>query len=305
VQRRRAAARAKYEARKKEEAAAAVVVEEEEEEEDEEESTEWETDSEDEAPEAVTRLKPKFVPKSQRVTIQEQERLEEEAAQAEAAEAEKKKQRALESRSMVETILKKEEEAEEDLSDEEMPDDDDEIDEDKEYDTWKLREAMRVKNDRYERERAAKEAAETLRRRNLSDAEREAEDKAEEEKAKAEGKVQDKKKWKYLQKYYHKGAFFQDTNKFGVSEYDELFNRDYGGETLDDKFNKEAMPKVLQVKKFGHAGRTKYTHLIDQDTSAKDDAWNSHTKSRDNYTKSMGGMGSTLERPGKKQKRHD
>jgi microfibrillar-associated protein 1 len=27
------------------------------------------------------------------------------------------------------------------------------------------------------------------------------------------------------------------------------------------------LPKVLQVKDFGFAGRTKYTHLVDQDTS--------------------------------------
>jgi microfibrillar-associated protein 1 len=29
----------------------------------------------------------------------------------------------------------------------------------------------------------------------------------------------------------------------------------------------EMLPKVLQVRKFGLAGRTKYTHLADQDTT--------------------------------------
>jgi len=34
-----------------------------------------------------------------------------------------------------------------------------------------------------------------------------------------------------------------------------------------DKVDKTALPKPLQVKNFGLAGRTKYTHLQDQDTS--------------------------------------
>jgi len=193
----------------------------------------------------------------------------------------------------------------EELSDQEMPDDDDDVDEEDEYVAWKLREARRIKKEVEEREYAAREAAETLRRRNLTDAERDAEDKAAEAKAKADGKLQDKQKWKYLQKYYHKGAFFQDTNKFGVSEYDELFNRDYGGTTLDDNYDKSAMPKVLQVKKFGHAGRTKYTHLLDQDTTQADNAWAQRSSLRESYNQKMGGMGEHLNRPGKKNKRHE
>jgi hypothetical protein len=37
--------------------------------------------------------------------------------------------------------------------------------------------------------------------------------------------------------------------------------------TLEDRFNKEALPKVMQVKNFGKKGGTKYTHLADQDTT--------------------------------------
>jgi len=36
----------------------------------------------------------------------------------------------------------------------------------------------------------------------------------------------------------------KDTNKHGVSEYDELFNRDYGGATLEDHFDKSSLPAV-------------------------------------------------------------
>merc|ERR1711871_1018086 len=193
---------------------------------------------------------------------------------------------------MVENILQAEEKAAQaaDLSDDEMPDDDDEIDEEATYETWTLREALRIKKDSDNRNAAAEERKETLRRRNLTDEERKAEDDAALEKAKADGKVQDKGKWKYMQKYYHKGSFFQDTNKFGVSEYDDLFNRDFGGATLDDNYDKSAMPKVMQVKKFGHSGRTKYTHLKDQDTSTKDSAWAQRSSARDSYQAKMGGM---------------
>ena len=46
-----------------------------------------------------------------------------------------------------------------------------------------------------------------------------------------------------------------------------MFKRDFGQATLEDHFDKTVLPKVMQVKDFGRAGRTKYTHLVDQDTT--------------------------------------
>jgi microfibrillar-associated protein 1 len=82
------------------------------------------------------------------------------------------------------------------------------------------------------------------------------------EKREKEGETE-RGKMKYLQKYYHKGAFYTDDTKINEA----LATRNFAQPTLEDKFNKELLPSVMQVKDFGRSGRTKYTHLVDQDTS--------------------------------------
>jgi hypothetical protein len=62
-----------------------------------------------------------------------------------------------------------------------------------------------------------------------------------------------------LQKYWHKGAFHQD---------EEILQRHDFTEATESTTDVSMLPKVMQVKNFGKRSRTKYTHLLDQDTTA-------------------------------------
>jgi microfibrillar-associated protein 1 len=66
------------------------------------------------------------------------------------------------------------------------------------------------------------------------------------------------------------------------------------------------MPAVLQVKNFGKRGRTKYTHLMDQDTTKFNERLQVDEKLQQKYLQQVGGVGS-LDYAGKLYKRpkHD
>jgi microfibrillar-associated protein 1 len=134
-----------------------------------------------------------------------------------------------------------------------------------EFEAWRLRELKRLQRDGALRQQFELEKFETERRRGLTEAERRSEDQA-------LGKldVKDKEKWAFMQKYYHKGAFYMDDSEM---ETGDVRTKNYSAPTLEDKFDKAALPKVMQVKKFGFSGRTKYTHLKDQDTTDYESAW--------------------------------
>jgi microfibrillar-associated protein 1 len=68
-----------------------------------------------------------------------------------------------------------------------------------------------------------------------------------------------------MQKYYHKGAFYQD---------DELMQRDVNMPTMEDKADRSVMPSILQKRMgtFGRKGNSKWTHLTAEDTTNFDPA---------------------------------
>lgn len=53
----------------------------------------------------------------------------------------------------------------------------------------------------------------------------------------------------------------------------------------------------LQVKNFGRRGRTKHTHLVDQDTTVFDDDLAPEKKLQDAYFKRVAGVSQTFSKP--------
>merc|ERR1711864_16578 len=105
-----------------------------------------------------------------------------------------------------------------------------------------------------------------------------------------------KGKYKFMQKYYHRGAFY-------LQEDEDVYKRDISGATLEDRFDKTVLPKVMQVKNFGRSGRTKYTHLVDQDTTQFDAAWSQESATNAKFTaQHAGGMRQQFSRPGSRRK---
>ncbi|KAF2014753.1 hypothetical protein BU24DRAFT_423654 [Aaosphaeria arxii CBS 175.79] len=141
-------------------------------------------------------------------------------------------------------------------------DDTDGVDPEAEYAAWKLRELMRIKRERAAIEEAEAERAEIERRRNLTEAEREAEDREFIEKQKDERG--DRGQMQYMQKYFHKGAFFSEELKdMGIDK------RNVMGATFEDSTNREVLPEYMQIRdmtKLGKKGRTRYRDMKSEDT---------------------------------------
>mmetsp|Transcript_45178 Transcript_45178/g.175323 ORF Transcript_45178/g.175323 Transcript_45178/m.175323 type:complete len:110 (-) Transcript_45178:1971-2300(-) len=71
-----------------------------------------------------------------------------------------------------------------------------------------------------------------------------------------------------MQRYHHRGAFFMDTDEKG-ERTEKLYNRDVNQATEEDAVDKSILPKSMQVRRgqLHMSGRSKYTHLQDQDTT--------------------------------------
>jgi microfibrillar-associated protein 1 len=152
---------------------------------------------------------------------------------------------------------------------------------------WRIRELTRLKRDAELREAIEKEKAEVVRWRNMSEEERRSED----ARLSQDKPVKEKEKWRFMQKYYHKGVFYMDEDSVKKEERD-VRTLEFSAPTLEDHVDKEKLPAIMQVKKFGMRGRTKYTHLVDQDTTRfGPDAHQPDARVMQSYLNKRGGVG--------------
>ncbi|KAF5311837.1 hypothetical protein D9619_003078 [Psilocybe cf. subviscida] len=219
--------------------------------EEDEESSEYESESEEEKVE----FRPVFVPKRARVTIAERDSIAhdtEDALRKKELEAEERRKQShdLVAESIRRELAEKEKE-------EEFPDvdDTDGLDPAEEFEAWRLRELGRIKKEKEEEVAREKEREEIERRRAMPEEQRMKEDLERAQKLREE---KPKGSQKFLQKYWHKGAFHQD---------EEILKRHDFTEATESTVDVSMLPKVMQVKNFGKRSRTKYTHLVDQDTT--------------------------------------
>mgnify|MGYP003871016447 CR=1 FL=1 len=209
--------------------------------------------------------KPLFISKKDRATIAERERLEREELEVQEMARKRNEERKVEATLLVIEDLAREEKKvsrgitdDDNAEDRDKPDDTDNPDDPVELESWKKRELLRLKRDEEAAEAHLMEEEQLKARRLLSDEEIMRLNAMDPSKQKdPKGKMQ------YLQKYYHKGVFYLD-------EHEDVFKRDFTAATgVDADVDRSVLPEVMKVKKWGLKGRTKYTHLVDQDTTVK------------------------------------
>ena len=144
-----------------------------------------------------------------------------------------------------------------------LPDDTDDPNDISEYTNWKVRELNRIKRDIEKYELYQKEQDELKKRRMMT----EKEIKEDNIKLGSDStKNNFKSKINFLQKYYHKGVFFQDEAE---NDENHIYNRDFNLPTWEDKVDRTNLPAIL-AKRRGNLfkkGQSKYTHLNAEDTT--------------------------------------
>lgn len=222
---------------------------------------------------AAITLRPTFRPRAVRTTVVTSDAVAAAEAEAEAAVAAAKARNAEETRALVVDELLREDAATaasaavnagDGSGDRNRPDDTDRPEAaEEDLRAWRLRELKRIHRDLDAARAIAEEAAETARRRGLTDKERAMEDAA------TGSRVFEKTRERrgFLEKYHHRGAFYMDEDS--VRAGDVRLRQLDSGPAVD----RAALPAPMQVRdgKFGMRGQTKYTHLAAEDTTAKGD----------------------------------
>lgn len=151
-----------------------------------------------------------------------------------------------------------------------MPSDVDGQDELGEYEAWQIRQLKRLKED-LEKEHAHElEKVDVLRRRDLN-----ADDLLLDNKRLIDEGIRPsektKEQMKFLQKYYHKGAFFLDEQTLKENEQKEgridPRRKQYKEATGNDLNHAELMPEFMQKRNYGKKSQSKWTHLSNEDTT--------------------------------------
>ena len=252
------------------------IEEKEEEEEEDEGSSSWETDtdaSDSDEPTGRKMIKPVFVPKRERDTVAERERVEAEIDAEWDGRARQREIRVNESRQLAQIEVDRENQIEEAEANAEVSDVDtsDEADPEGDYQKWVIREMERMRVYEEQREQWEKEQEELAMLRAMPEDEKEEWLRKNRPELYAPKAEKERKKMNFMQKYYHKGAFFQEApdDPFGTAGTDDIYKRDFSVATGEDKVDKSALPKAMQVRKdkFGKVGQTKWTHLSAEDTT--------------------------------------
>jgi len=251
-------------------------------------SSEYETDTDEDSDEDESSsssdggpklFKPVFVSKAKREANAKAELAARNEAEKDEDELEEekmiKKQNAKEAVQREITLEYQREVAEKDYLGEEVNTDSDEEDEEearKNYEQWKMREFKRIVRDRCKQRIEMEEEEERERLRNMTEEERELH--ATKLKALKDAKEhgKEKSKMRFMQKYYHKGAFFQEAgdDEFATTEKAEIFKRDFNEATNAEKgVDRSTVPEAMRLRhgQFGKAGRSKWTHLSNEDTT--------------------------------------
>lgn len=234
-----------------------------------------EDSSEDDAPLA----KPMFVRKSERKTLDEKQALEMEELQRIEQEKIRRARQAQETKKIAAEKVAAEQAQEEAKNQGPQGLDDvvtdDEMDPEEDYQAWEEREIERLRRCLEETLKQDEEAREREVWKNMSDQEKQRylARKAKSAKESVKSKLESKKNWSFLQKYYHKGAFFQSEAEYKGEDAPLVGNLkekyDFSMPTGEDVFDKNLLPSVMKVRNFGKRSRSKWTHLAQEDTTSQ------------------------------------